>query len=494
MTFTSREFYRSIGLSDETVSQIQRASERSETNTAYEGSQLRLFCITAKLSLGPEKVNIPPLNESVVHENWSQTCIVEPGCIAMPHTAGDVSKLMKMINFFNVKFAVRSGGHSPNPGWSSISSGGVLVDMQKMNDVHLSPDNSVAAVGPGARWGEVIAAISPQRVAVIGGRIPIVGVAGLLLGGGYSYLTGEFGTAADSVKNYEVLAHPLHDLFWALKGGGPNFGIVTRFDLFTVPISDVWYEIMLFTPYQAFGVLDAFSQWQQREDFDIKSSVTLSIGLDIITVGLLYSAPTDRPDCFEPFYSLGPVQTPVPSTNGTLAQVYEMAYSAVSTEPMRHDYRGASSLVDADLYKSVYSFWRAKALAVSESTGASQIFALQHVAANVADFGLSQGGNAMGIPRRAHQWWTTLVDWREARHDEIVRSVAIETSEQWKQVGVERGSYLPFVYMNDASRDQNPLASYGAENLDKLKAIACKYDPDQIFQRLQPGGFLLSKA
>ncbi|KAI1113087.1 hypothetical protein F5Y14DRAFT_229472 [Nemania sp. NC0429] len=505
MDATSRGFYRDIGLSDDSIAQVEKASEQRTTISDTPGGlQMHLFCLTAQLSLGPGKVDVPPLNNTVVLENWSQTCIAEPGCIVQPHASSDVSKLMRMISFFNVKFAVRSGGHSPNPGWSSISSGGVLVDMQKMNRIDLSADKSVATVGPGARWGEVIAAISPQQVAVLGGRIPIVGVAGLLLGGGYSYLTGEFGTAADSVKNYEVVlgdgsivhANSGHnsDLFWALKGGGPNFGIVTRFDLFTVPISDVWYEIILFTPDQAHAVLDAFSQWQQDEGFDTKSSVTLSIGLDIITVGLLYSTPTDRPSCFEPFYSLQPALTAVPSTNGTLAQVYEMAYAAVSTEPLRHDYRGASSLIDADLYKSVYSYWREKALAVRESTGANQTFAMQHVAANVAAYGRSQGGNPMGIPHCAHQWWTTLADWREAEHDELVRSVAIGTSEQWKKLGTKRGSYLPFLYMNDASRDQNPLATYGTENLDKLRAIARKYDLHQVFQRLQAGGFLLSKA
>lgn len=98
-----------------------------------------------------------------------------------------MSILLKIISYFDVKFAIRSGGHSPNPGWSSIGSEGILVDMQKMNQINLSLDGKIVTVGPGARWGEISRAISPHGVTAIGGRIPTVGVAGLILGGNYAF-------------------------------------------------------------------------------------------------------------------------------------------------------------------------------------------------------------------------------------------------------------------------------------------------------------------
>lgn len=100
-----------------------------------------------------------------------------------PSSTSDVSVSVKIIDYFEVKFAVRSGGHSPNPGWSSIGDEGILLDMHTMNQVNLSSDGTVASVGPGARWGEVIASLDPQRTSVIGGRLPHVGVGGLILGG-----------------------------------------------------------------------------------------------------------------------------------------------------------------------------------------------------------------------------------------------------------------------------------------------------------------------
>ncbi|KAI8623063.1 hypothetical protein F5Y19DRAFT_404986 [Xylariaceae sp. FL1651] len=215
------------------------------------------------------------------------------------------------MDYFRIKFSVRSGGHSPNLGWSSIGSYGVLLDMQKLVQVDLSEDTAVVGVGPGAVWGDVMASLSSHCVSVVGGRIPNVGVAGLILGGGYSYLSGEFGTAADNVKNFEVVlsngsivnANSVEnsDLFWALKGGGPNFGILTGFNMHTMPGHDVWYEVSIYSTDQAFEVLDAFTLWHTSDQFDSKASVTLFVSLTFITVALLYSVLTQRPMVFAPF-------------------------------------------------------------------------------------------------------------------------------------------------------------------------------------------------
>ena len=86
------------------------------------------------------------------------------------------------------------------------------------------------------------------------------------------------------------------------------------------------------------------------------------------------------------------------------------------------------------------------------------------------------------------------MDWHNANDDATVRAAPIATTEKWKELGQQRGLYLPFLFMNDASRDQNPLAGYGSANVDKLKAVSRKYDPSQLFQHLQHDGFLLSKV
>lgn len=86
------------------------------------------------------------------------------------------------------------------------------------------------------------------------------------------------------------------------------------------------------------------------------------------------------------------------------------------------------------------------------------------------------------------------MDWNDAKDDETVRAVPIATSDKWKELGEQRGSYVPFLFMNDGSREQDPLSLYGDENLTKLRGIASKYDPKQVFQKLQGDGFLVSRA
>ena len=193
----------------------------------------------------------------------------------------------------------------------------------------------------------------------------------------------------------------------------------------------------------------------------------------------------------------------------------------------------------------MYTFWREKAASVHAATGANMTFTLQPIPANLVEQGNKKGGNPLGLPNIDHQCefhllvavhetdviahyrcrrdeivevkdrcdqgdirnsleeadnnvfsvgWTTLVDWTNEKDDELVRSVAIGTAAKWKEFGEQRGSHIPFLDMNDASREQDPLSSYGKDNLEKLKAVARKYDPERLFQRLQGGGFLLKNA
>ncbi|RYP05144.1 hypothetical protein DL764_003998 [Monosporascus ibericus] len=458
------------------------------TQAEASGANPEAACAAAQAALGETIVQTQPLIQTDVENNWSQTCIAEPRCIFQPASASDVGKLVQILDDHQVKFAVRSGGHSPNPGWSSIGDAGVLFDMSAMSTISLSEDGKVVSVGPGARWGQVSTAADSKGVTVVGGREPAIGVGGLTLGGGNFYLTSEFGLAADNVKNFEAVladgtiinanADENSDLFWSLKGGGPSFGIVTRYDLSTVPVYDLWYAAYLYTPDQALELLDAMAQWQKGGASDLRSSVVFSIGLDSALVLMTYSAQAESPAAFGPFYQIKPLTIAIPPTNDTVRSLHDPTSSGFAPTPGRHDYRAVSSQVDAQLYKDVYEFWLVEATAVHEATGANQTFVIQHVSRNVAQQGVG---------------WTSLVDGLDEEDDELARSVSITTTARWRELSQERGLDIDFLYMNDASRDQSPLASYGEENVQKLKDVALKYDPTQLFQNLLNGRFLLSK-
>ncbi|KAL4880724.1 hypothetical protein BJY04DRAFT_218881 [Aspergillus karnatakaensis] len=332
--------------------------------------------------------------------------------------------------------------------------------------------------------GGVYTALDPHGISVIGARIPSVGVGGSIeiLGGLRGFPL--FWPVWACVKNFEVIlsndtiidtnSEKNPDLFWALKGGGANFGVVTRFDLYSIPVHNIWYQV------------------------DSNATVALFVGLDTATLALKFSTPSeDQPACYAPFNHIPAIAYPVPAASGTvlaLTQISGVAAESALPRMKRHDYRGVSSKINAQLYKEVYRVWREKALAVRADTGANQTFALQPVTAYMVQRGIERGGNCLELAVENATWWTTLIDWENEKNDEIIRGVSIATTEKWEELGRERGLHVGFVYMGDASRDQNPLLSYGEENLKRLREVSDKHDPGKVFQELQGGGFLLSRV
>ncbi|MCJ1405575.1 hypothetical protein MMC11_008803 [Xylographa trunciseda] len=503
-------FISSMSLSSSQVQSIASTYEQNSDLVAFlegksysQAALTSLACYSARFVLGSGSVDAP-VNATEADTNWSEACWQTPSCAIIPSNEQAVSISLLIINFFKVKFSIRSGGHSPNPGWSSIGQQGILIDMQKLNQITLSSDHTVASLGPGGRWGDVYQALDPYGLSVIGGRIPHVGVGGLILGGGYFHFSAKYGLAADNVKNFEiVLANGTitnanlqqnTDLFWALKGGGPNFGIVTRFDMYTVPIRNIWYSLTVYPNSEVSSIFNALVEWQNNGASDTLGTVAIVVGLEITEVGLLYAQPTYQPASFAPFYELGGGIIAIPPTNGTLTSLTTILGASQSQTTERHDYRAASSKIDAQLYKDVYAFWQQDASAVYNATGANQTFVIQPVPVSLVQAGNAKGGNALGMPNESFQCWTTLIDWSNASQDNEVRSTSIATTQKWQQLGQQRGLGETVLFMNDASRDQDPLAGYGATNLAKLKSISQKYDPSQVFQTLQSNGFLLSKA
>lgn len=150
---------------------------------------------------------------------------------------------------------------------------GVLIVMTKFDNKTLSTrrNETIASIGPGLTWWDVYDWICDHGLVVVGARYAPVGVPGLLLGGGISYFAGEYGWAANNVVGYElviangtileVTSSTYPDLFWALKGGSNNYGIVTRFDLRTFPEPQIYAGILsIDTPYLP-TFYDAVETW-----------------------------------------------------------------------------------------------------------------------------------------------------------------------------------------------------------------------------------------
>jgi FAD/FMN-containing dehydrogenase len=161
-----------------------------------------------------------------------------PALIARCSSAADVVEALRFAREGGMAVAVRGGGHNV-AGRASVD-GGLMIDMSTMKRMLVDPDKRVARAEGGVTWGEFNAATQAHGLATTGGVVSSTGIAGLTLGGGLGWLMGRCGLAVDNLLSAEIVAadgrvltasaseHP--DLFWAIRGGGGNFGIATRFE------------------------------------------------------------------------------------------------------------------------------------------------------------------------------------------------------------------------------------------------------------------------
>ena len=170
-----------------------------------------------------------------------------PGAIIQCVDSADVMAAIAVARDGHHDLAIRGGGHSV-PGFGTLDDG-LVIDLSRLNNVWVDPVKQVARVGGGATWGDVDHATYPFGLAAPGGIISTTGVGGLTLGGGIGYLTRGVGLSIDNLLSADVVLadgrqitasdYKNEDLFWALRGGGGNFGVVTSFEFQLHEVGDV---------------------------------------------------------------------------------------------------------------------------------------------------------------------------------------------------------------------------------------------------------------
>jgi hypothetical protein len=168
---------------------------------------------------------------------WNGMAARLPALVLQPTSVHDVAAAVGFARDHGLLLSVKGGGH--NIAGTSIAEGGLTLDLSGMREVAVDPDAKVVHVGPGCLLGEVDQATQAHGLATVLGFVSETGVAGLTLGGGFGYLTRRFGWAVDNLAEVEVVTadgqvrtanrEENPELFWALRGGGGNFGVVTRF-------------------------------------------------------------------------------------------------------------------------------------------------------------------------------------------------------------------------------------------------------------------------
>ncbi|KAF2821805.1 FAD binding domain-containing protein [Ophiobolus disseminans] len=503
--FNVTEALVSQGVNVSLLSSLGASTERSS------GVACSAACLSLNILYGDSAVEFR--NESgysaFTSSFWSSISReVRPYCIFKPSTPEAISVLVLLSRLSQCPFALKSGGHSAFAGAASIE-GGITVSFENLKSIKLSDDKKTVAVQPGNVWEDVLANLSTTGVTVLGGRVGDIGVGGLTTGGGISFLTNEYGFACDNVASFDVItasgtvitASPTdhNDLYWALRGGGNNFGVVVSFNLLTKPLpSDlIWGGTRVFTEDVFPKVVQAFTDLTFNSAQDPKAGswlVFAEVETKIAVTELWYGAPDgSKSHLIAPFYNI----TAVSDTTKTRSHAaYVMDNKAVQIFGVRQIYYDLTTKASYEMALQAADTYYNATKSLSAVEGLLPTLVFQHVTHGSLKGATRNGGNAMGWDTDGGPLLLILVacQWKNAADDDKVYQVLSNLMTAIKALSVDLNVQNDWVYMNYASQFQNVIASYGEENKKRLKTIASKYDPTSVFQTLQPGYFKLDRA
>ena len=202
---------------------------------------------------------------------WNATIDKHPGIIARCSGVADVVDAVNFARENYLLVAVRGGGH--NVGGRALCEGGMVIDLSRMKGIHVDAKNRTARVQAGATLGDVDRETHLYGLAVPAGVVSATGIAGLTLGGGVGWLVRKYGLTCDNLLSCDIVtaegklltasAEDNGDLFWALRGGGGNFGVVTSFEYRLHPVSTVLGGMIVYPRSQALQVLRFYRSFTQ---------------------------------------------------------------------------------------------------------------------------------------------------------------------------------------------------------------------------------------
>lgn len=457
-----------------------------------------------------------PLSVSYLTEQsdyWSSSCAaLTPTCIIFPKSADEVAVVVKVLSENAETFAIKSGGHNPNNYFSSVQ-GGPLISTQSMNEVLLDPDTGIARVGPGIRLDEIAAQLQGTGWTFIGGRIGNTGVGGLVLGGGLSYMSQQYGWAASSVIEYEIVlangtvttasATQNPDLFRALKGGGNNFGIVTTYVLQTYKQGNVYGGNLAFlrTPETDTKLLKAVRDFTEYNTDD-KAAVIVTAerstanAIDSWILFIFYDGVDVPEDTFKNFTDVGPI------TNTCRVQTYaeligesNWVIVKASVVDIGTETIPMPPLENAGLMDELHAHWRNVSGTVQLEPGIVASIAYQPFPKRIAAAARERGADLIDCDADVDKLiiemnysftlqadYGKMADTLEATYTGVRERVVA-----WQQAGEMPETYLP-VFMNYGFYRQDYFGRLKPENAAFARQVAAQVDPDGLF-RDRTGGF-----
>ena len=403
-----------------------------------------------------------------------------PSLIVRCRSAADVAAAVRFARAAGTEISIRGGGH--NVGGLAVADGAVMIDLAEMKQASVDPDARLVAAQGGLTWAELNDAAAEHGLAVTGGAISTTGIAGLTLGGGFGWLMAKYGLAADNVVAVELVtaegevldvtegSHP--DLFWALRGGGGNFGVATSLTYRLYPLTTVTGGLIAH-PVEAAGDLLRFYR-EAMEDASDDLTVFAGLvhapdgsGTKLAVLAVFHTGDAEQAEKeLEPFKSFG---APV------MVEVGPMPYPVMNT------------LLDEGFPPGALNYWLSSFTnGLPDGLIDTMVERFQSVPSSMTPILLEYFHGAVtridvsdtAVPHRTTGWsllipsiWTDPADndanirWTKDTHAALAEHLV---ERRWlNYLGSDQGA--------DAVR-----AAYGP-NWDRLVEVKRRYDPDNVF-------------
>ena len=408
-----------------------------------------------------------------------------PTAVAQCNNSDDVARCIRFVKEHELEFSGRSGGH--DYAGKSVCDGGLVIDLRRMHSVSVDPEARTATVGGGATMSDLDRATEPHGLATTGGRVSTTGVGGYALGGGDGWLARKMGLACDNLLSVELVTadgslvtasekeHP--ELFWALHGGGRNFGVATSLTFRLHELPKVTAMLLLWAAERGQSITRAYRDFLESAPDELGGGLVYLTGppeefvpesfVGKLTLGVLvvYAGPeSEARDAAAPILELAPEGQLVVETSNAEVQ-------CMLDDPP--GYRNYWSVEYLDSFPDqAVSLFCARADDMIVPSPSQHVLIPQGGA-------VARGPAEYPIPWRSAPWCVHPFGlWEDPSDDERgrqwARSIRADL-EPWASGAV----YLNFI--GDEGEDR-VVAGFGRENYERLAKVKARYDPDNLFR------------
>ena len=403
-----------------------------------------------------------------------------PAHVLRPKSVGDVRAGVRFASSAGLLLSVRGGGHS-FAGFGT-NDGGVVIDLSRLAKVEIiDKEHHLVRIGGGATWGQVAAALAPHGLAISSGDTKSVGVGGLTLAGGIGWKVRKYGLALDNVAAAEVVtanaqvvpvsAQENPELFWAIRGGGGNFGIVTAFEFVAHPTTDVFFGKIAFPASEAATVLQGWADYMRTAPEELTSIVDFANpfaggpqGPVEIHVAFDGDDPQLAAQAIDPIRRLGTV-----TGDDVALQPYEDTLVDGAIPPPGIQFVARSAFVDEESVPEVLQI-----LAEVRTSERSPFIAVRSV-----------GGAVSQVPddatayahRQAELMFVTTI----AGPMPVIEAARPTLDAIWGRLAPHvNGLYANFLA---SATEEDVAAIYPVGTYERLVAVKRQYDPGNLFAR-----------